>query len=215
MVALEDYYEKLMEAHIQTDHGGRDKMLYYIKEKWRIIKSACEIFVSYCQTCNRKRVASKTGVVVKPIITDGFNVRDQVDLIDFQSSCRDGEYNWLLNYQYHATKFLHLRPLKSKHAINVAKELSKIFFMWRAPSILQSDNGREFVASVIQELVSLWSHCRIVHGRPRHPQSQGSVERSNADVENILRAWMINNNSQNWSRGCYEVVAKEKNIFFK
>lgn len=136
MVALEDYYEKLMEAHIQTDHGGRDKMLYYIKEKWRIIKSACEIFVSYCQTCNRKRVASKTGVVVKPIITDGFNVRDQVDLIDFQSSCRDGEYNWLLNYQYHATKFLHLRPLKSKHAINVAKELSKIFFMWRAPSIL-------------------------------------------------------------------------------
>ncbi|XP_011858666.1 PREDICTED: KRAB-A domain-containing protein 2-like [Vollenhovia emeryi] len=61
------------------------------------------------------------------------------------------------------------------------------------------------MAAVIHELVSIWPHCRIVHGRPRHPQSQGSVERSNADVENMLRAWMIDNDSTNWSRGCYEV----------
>ncbi|XP_029162592.1 KRAB-A domain-containing protein 2-like [Nylanderia fulva] len=204
VIAMEDYYDKLLEAHIQTGHGGRDKMQYYIKEKYRITKVACEIFVSCCGTCNRKRVAPKRGVVIKPILSDRFNVRGQVNLIDFQS-CRDGEFNWLLNYQDHATKFLHLRPLRSKHAANVAEELSKIFFTWRAPTILQSDNGREFVAAVIHELVSIWPHCRIVHGRPRHPQSQGSVERSNADVENMLRAWMIDNDSINWGRGCHEV----------
>src|SRR5436309_4266617 len=115
-------------------------MQYYIKEKYRITKVACEIFVSCCGTCNRKRIVPKRGVVIKPILSDGFNVRGQVDLIDFQS-CHDGEFNWLLNYQDHATKFLHLRPLRSKHAANVAEELSKIFFTWGAPTILQSDNG--------------------------------------------------------------------------
>lgn len=100
---------------------------------------------------------------------------------------------------------MYLGPLKSKHAINVTKELLKIFFTVGAPKILQSDNGKEFVAGVIEELVKLWPHCIIVHGRPRHPQTQGSVERANADIENMMRAWMIDRKSTNWGRGCYEV----------
>ncbi|XP_043467666.1 KRAB-A domain-containing protein 2-like [Leptopilina heterotoma] len=112
MVPIEDYYEKLTEAHYQTGHVGRDRMLYYMKKKWRIPRIACEIFISLCETCNLKKSVAKKGVVVKPIISHGFNARGQVDLIDFQS-CPDGEYKWLMNYQDHATKFLHLRPIKS------------------------------------------------------------------------------------------------------
>jgi hypothetical protein len=58
---------------------------------------------------------------------------------------------------------------------------------------------------VINQLVSRWPSCKIVNGRPRHQQSQGSVERSNQDVENMLRAWLKYNNSTNWSLGCYFV----------
>ena len=54
----------------------------------------------------------------------------------------------------------------------------------------------------------MWADCKIVHGRPRHPESQGSVERSNADVENMLRAWMVNTQSTEWSVGCYFVQVK-------
>ena len=42
---------------------------------------------------------------------------------------------------------------------------------------------------------------KIVHGRPRHPQSQGSVERANADVKEILATWLSENNSTQWSEG--------------
>lgn len=122
------------------------------------------------------------------------NSRGQVDLIDFQS-CLVEPYKWLLDYQDYATKFLHLRPLTSKHAACVAQELRKFFFTFGAPAILQSDNGQEFDAGVIEELVFIWPNCRIVHGRARHPQTQGSVEQANADVENMLRAWMIGNES--------------------
>ncbi|GFX97067.1 KRAB-A domain-containing protein 2 [Trichonephila clavipes] len=58
------------------------------------------------------------------------------------------------------------------------------------PRTLQSDNGREFTAAVIQELKNLWPTCKIVNGRLRHPASQRSVERSNQDVEAMLRAWL-------------------------
>ena len=52
--------------------------------------------------------------------------------------------------------------------------------------IFQSDNGLEFVAKVITELVKAWPGTRIVRGRPRHPQSQGGVERGNQDLQNIM-----------------------------
>ena len=47
------------------------------------------------------------------------------------------------------------------------------------PSAQQSDNGSEFTASVITELKFLWPDLLMVHGKSRHPQSQGSVERLN------------------------------------
>lgn len=109
--------------------------------------------------------------------------------MDFQS-CPDNEYRWLLNYQDHLTKFLFLRPLKTKTANEVANELLKIFLEIGAPSILQSDNGRKFTASVISEMVKIWPSLKTLHGRSMHPESQGSIERSNQDVENMLKAWM-------------------------
>lgn len=61
--------------------------------------------------------------------------------------------------------------------------------------------------------MNVWPDCKIVHGSPRHPQTQGSVERSNQDVKNMLRAWMRDNNSKNWSVGC-NFVQYQKNASF-
>jgi hypothetical protein len=33
----------------------------------------------------------------------------------------------------------------------------------------------------------------------RHLQSQGSVERANDEIKNVLVAWMADNNTQDWS----------------
>ena len=67
--------------------------------------------------------------------------------------------------------------------------------------ILQSDNGREFTTNIITDLKSLWPALKIVHGRPRHPQSQGSVERANTDVKEMLATWFSENYSTQWSEG--------------
>ena len=80
-------------------------------------------------------------------------------------------------YQDHLTKFCILRPLHTKRASEVAYQLMDIFLLVGAPQILQSDNGSEFTASVITKLKQLCPDLLMVHGKPRHPQSQGSVER--------------------------------------
>jgi hypothetical protein len=52
--------------------------------------------------------------------------------------------------------------------------------------ILQSDNSREFVACIIAEIMKLWWDVVIVHGCTRHLQSQGSVECTNQDIEEMI-----------------------------
>ena len=58
-----------------------------------------------------------------------------------------------------------------------------VFLVISAQHILQSDNGREFTASINTELKELWPELIIGDGRSRHPQSQGSVEISNSSLD--------------------------------
>jgi len=79
------------------------------------------------------------------------------------------------------TKFCWLRPLKKKQYLDVANVLYEFMGTFGAPVILQSDNGKEFRNSVVESLKILWQNLTIIHGRPRYPESQGSVERFKSD----------------------------------
>jgi hypothetical protein len=86
------------------------------------------------------------------------------------------------------TKFVSLRPLKTRTASEIEYNLISIFCILGAPCILQSDNGREFFNHIINYLVLMWDSLKIVHGKLRHSQSQGSVERANKNIEKIIYA---------------------------
>ncbi|KAK7095753.1 hypothetical protein V1264_005119 [Littorina saxatilis] len=129
-----------------------------------------------------------------------FASRGQVDLVDMQSMPSNG-YKWIMVYQDHLTKFCVLRPIRSKRAVEVAAQLLDIFLVIGAPAILQSDNGTELTANIISELKDVWPTLVLVHGKPRHPQSQGSVERANGDIKDMLVAWLADNHTQDWATG--------------
>jgi transposase InsO family protein len=110
-------------------------------------------------------------------------------------SLPQGQFKWIMVYQCHLTKFVILRPLTSKRSAEVAYQLLDIFLLFGAPAILHSDNGSEFTAHGITELKELCPRLVMVHGKPRHPPSQGSEERANSDIKDILVAWMSDNNT--------------------
>lgn len=197
----EELYNIIHDVHLQTGHGGRNRMEHELNAKYKNITREClMIYLNLCELCQRKGKTVKKGLVVKPIISSEMNSRCQVDLIDMQAQ-PDGNYRFILVYQDHLTKYVLLKPLTHKRAEEVAYILLDIFTTFGAPCILQSDNGREFVNKVIEELCSMWEELKIVHGKPRHSQSQGSVERANQDVENMLATWLTDNKTNKWSEG--------------
>ncbi|CAL4133115.1 unnamed protein product [Meganyctiphanes norvegica] len=105
------------------------------------------------------------GIVVRPILSEDFNTRRQVDLIDYQTNEANG-YKYIMVYQDHLTKFCVLRPLTSKRAAEIAYQIMDIFPLFGTPAILQSDNGAEFTALVINELKLIWPDLKLVHGKP-------------------------------------------------
>ena len=81
--------------------------------------------------------------------------------------------------------------------------------MFGVPFILQSDYGREFVNKIIQNLTDMWPGMKLMHGKPRHSESRGSVERSNQDVREMLVSWMSNTNTKAWSEGLRFIQSKK------
>ena len=113
-------------------------------------------------------------MIINKINEHTFDLFLKIDLIDMRAR-PDGEYRWIAHARDHFTRFSWTRPLKSKEAKYVASFLLELFMRFGAPRILHSDNGKEFV---------------IINGRPRHPQSQGLVEKGNDILETKLSAWL-------------------------
>ena len=113
----------------------------------------------------------------------------------------DHEYKWVLNYQDDFTKWIVLKALNNKCAKGVANNLVTIFYTLGAPNILQSDNGKEFDNKLLLETLNvLWPSTKIIHGKPRKPQSQGSVENANNRVENTLQSLLEKECHSHWAK---------------
>ena len=146
-------------------------MLHEIKNRYcNITRDIVMKFISFCKPCKEKQNLQTKGFVSKPILSKEFNSRGQVDLIDMQSQSYN-DYKFIMTYQDHLTKFTILNALRTKTAEEVAINLLNIFTVFRAPAILQFNNGREFYNSIINELIKMWKGMKIVHGKPRHSQS--------------------------------------------
>ena len=172
VVKKSDVYDRIHAVHLSSGHTGRDKLLHDLSSKFfNVGYRLVSMYLATCMACDEKRKRPRKSVVVKPIVSEDLNSRAQVDLVCFESE-KDGDFKYILTYQDHLSKFVSLRALKTKRAQEVAYHLIEIFCVFGAPCVLQSDNGREFTSSVITECVAMWPDLKLVHGKPRHSQSQ-------------------------------------------
>ncbi|CAF1364285.1 unnamed protein product [Didymodactylos carnosus] len=160
-----------------------------------IPKFVIEIFLKHYFACQVRKPV-KQHVVSKPIISLDVMTRLQIDLVDMRTRLdvvsNDVVYQWILNCINHFSKFSWAYPLQNKSATEVAKCLRGLCYVFGPPRLLHSDNGREFVADVVQELKALFPGMCFVRGRPRHPQSQGCIERTNGVLTGALVVYGTN-----------------------
>ena len=206
-----EMFDILTKAHVETRHGGRDILRKSLEKYGNITQEIIVMFLSLCEECQLKSRKIRKGIVVQPIVSKDFNSRAQMDLIDMQSSS-DGVYKFILVYQDHLTKFIDLKPLKSKKSEEVAEHLIDIFCDKGAPHVLQTENGRGFCNQKIQEVLQKLLDCKFVQGKPRHSQSQGSIERANRDIQDILTCWLKDNNTSEWTKGELPLFSQNQSI---
>lgn len=123
----------------------------------------------------------------------------------------DGQ-KWILHVVDHWSKFHFAIPIPRKTAKYVSQSLQNhVFPVIGLPSIIQSDNGREFVNKLIKEVVSTWpGQVQLVSGRPRHPQSQGLVEQAHYTLERMISAKAIESGKKSppWATWLPYIVCK-------
>ena len=182
----------------------------YLQNDMKVCNVSLEIvkkILKLCPVCEerstiktKRQRQSQTPIV---ITSNHFGHRGQLDLVDM-GSCEDPEgegYKYLFHYQVsvlqaleslvfwqdHFYKISVLAPLKSKSAAEVARVfVTHVVAYYGAPIILQTDNGKEFTGTAFVDAVELLCGCKVIRGRPRHPQTQGSVEAANKTVKSLI-----------------------------
>ena len=124
----------------------------------------------------------------------------------------DGKFNWILHCVDHWSKFNYAYPLESKSVRCVSAALTnQLFPNFGIPRILHSDNRREFINKLIHHTLSSWhTDIQLVSGRPRHPQSQGLVERAHYTLQRKLSAEIsrVKTKSPPWASWLPRLICK-------
>ncbi len=212
VVWYENMFDTIHEAHLHLGHlkDPRTVMNHLDLQVYGIPETAIKLYRDTCPECIRQSRPPKEERMgqLNMIISETIGSRAQVGLVDL-SRRPDSDYKYVLRYVDHHSGFSHVAPLVDREAETVGLELVKILSSAVMPDILQSDNGGEFLGKYISIIKSHFKTIHIVKGRPRYPQSQGSVERSNGTFKNCLNDGRVENPEGSWAKiGVYVVNAQ-------
>ena len=180
--------ELALVVHHKMAHPGRQKLLSMITEHvWHpsVAKVASDVSRS-CLSCQKVKVASTVHPPTLKISTSSPFELVAVDLVAFPTTRRGN--SCCLVMVDHNSKFMSAVPLKSKHSSVVSAAMKEriLPFLFKIPSRVMSDNGKEFVG---HDFVEMLAEFGIKHTltTPYHPSSNGLVERTNRTIAELLR----------------------------
>ena len=167
----------LNRAHLLGHFGAEAmyKSLFYLGHRWTSMRHDCLKTVKSCIACQRFNIG-KHGF--HPLTSISAQLPWDHIALDLKELARSKKGNkYLLVVVDVCTRFVFLRALKDKTMQSIASALLGIFFDVGFTKILQSDNGTEFVNSLLNEIVRL---SKIDHRliTAYHPRANGLGERN-------------------------------------
>ena len=152
----ERVFADLKEFH-GIDHPKGETFYRRVAEQFdNISVSVCKLFINTCRRCCEQAKKKKPTAGVKNIVTKGFGLRGQVDLVYFQSM-PDGKFKFLLNYVDHGIKKLTCIPTVAKRASTVAFALLTIFTE-QGPKLTMDESSmgvQELVTTMLYNLMRM------------------------------------------------------------
>ena len=174
------------------------------KTKDRILQryywpGAFQDITEYCKTCevcqrSRGRRPARAPMLPMPLIQKPFT-RIAMDLIGPLPKTKRGN-QYILTICDYATRYPEAIPLSSTEAPKIAKELILLFSRVRIPEEILTDQGANFMSTMLNEVYHTLQITRI-RTTPYHPQTDGLVERFNGTLKSMLRKF-TSQNQKDW-----------------
>ena len=179
-------------AHKHSGHLGIAKVrallapLYTWPGIHRDVRAHC-LSCTACQTAKRG-VPSAAPYQCMPILTEPFE-KLATDIVGPFPRSSQG-YKYLLTTICLASKYPDVVPLKDMSAVSVAEALVEIFSRTGLPRVLLSDQGSQFVSSLMKQLCVRLGIARITTST-YHPQSNGCLERLHGTLTPMIRKAIV------------------------
>ena len=177
-VPLPDRSTAIQRAHL-SGHFGAKAMYDHLRHNelnWKGMLDDCLKEAASCSQCTKYTVKRHGYFPLKSIHADLPFDHIAIDLAgEFTQSTPEG-YVYLLVVVDVATRFTFLRPLKNKKAETISDALFRIFTDVGFPKIIQSDNGGEFIAEMVENWIKKGQiDHRLISSY--HPRANGLAER--------------------------------------
>jgi len=154
---------------------------------WPNMKEDIRRYCHKCIQCLKFDVKQQGFHPAKSVTADKPWDHVQIDLIGAIPASEEG-YQYILMCVDVMSGYVVLRPLLDKSAASVAKALWNIIAEYGTMKIIQSDNGTEFVNSIIEQMVQMYGiDHRLITAY--HPVANGMVERQNKEVARALKKY--------------------------
>uniref|UniRef100_A0A3P9LLK5 Gypsy retrotransposon integrase-like protein 1 n=1 Tax=Oryzias latipes TaxID=8090 RepID=A0A3P9LLK5_ORYLA len=176
-------------VHDEAGHQGQHRTLYLARQRfhWLGLSSDVAEYVKHCRRC----VVSKAPEPEARAPLESIHTSEPLELVcvDFWSA-EDSSNRSLdvLVVTDHFTKMAHAFLCPNQSAKAVAHQLWHNYFcVYGFPRRLHSDQGATFESALIAELLSV-AGVQKSHTTPYHPMGNGSCERMNRTLGNMIRA---------------------------
>lgn len=183
-------------------HSGQKATIAKIREKyhWKNLNREVIDFIQNCDECQTEKINRQPHRNPMTIVSNANHCLEKIaiDVVGPYKESRNKNY-YGLTIQDDLSKFIKFIPMPNKEMTTVAKSLVENWILnFGIPKIILSDNGSEFCNSLMSEISKLFGFKHITTS-VAYPQSNGSVERAHARLNEYLRLIGKNlENNKNW-----------------
>lgn len=212
-----DIYKKISAVHnSRSGHFGVERTLMKLQqqhEEWPFMRQHIKKFIQQCPCCQKMSVL-KIPIHTHPYTTAASAPMERlsVDTIGPFDPDEDGK-TYIIAIIDNFTRWLELYTSKDASALSAAQALLEHVGRYGAPHQILSDNGSQYVNSVIKELTGMIGTEHVKTLAYSHEEN-AIVERSHKETLRHLRAMLFDENTvHKWSK-CISFVQRIENASY-
>lgn len=179
----EQQLEKIKEIHNYAHRNARENSLQLIKKIYfPRMAGLTQQYIKNCEICKTEKYERHPQKFI-PIKTP--NPKYPGDIIHIDIFVYN-QHNLFLTSLDKFSKFLKIRPIKSKSILHVKDVLIELLYDWDLPTMIVIDNESSFVSNVIEQAIKNLG-IQIFKTPVHRSETNGQVERCHSTIREISR----------------------------